>query len=548
MPFLTKGKTNWKYILIVVILAMIVGGGILGYLRNFQREIIFPTQFPEIKRPERIEIEKPKIEDEIANWKTYSGDGFIIKYPQDWKVVIEESINLTYLTPKEKRIPEDIWVYATVSKREDLQVQPFYNPINFFGKLQPSPEKIMIDGREFYRSEEKFEGIREIKYAIASEDSSKIGWITLSIRYGRQRMDYYLPDSEIMPELKIFEKMLSTFRFIELEKQVTIPTDKTEVERLGKYNITIFLFKNLKTCIVGDKCTSGNCKRLYKNGDTFMEFEDNANFKALKPSDPEVNNYQLKKCLETKLDENELNYLKGEITKFLTKVSIWSKGSINLSPNYVEVPSAEITMSRWGDGFWLAPEDIKSLVGQYVTKNTDFVIVTNDIYDERDGVHWGIGGCGGTFGADYGLGGAGYSWVPKTKPGFWFECAGEKTYIHEWLHQLDYALEYISGVEDIYKDNFPKSLCGNADPNPYKWFPSPDTAAKDPDFPACQNYYDNWSGYCDSIKPRDCDFEWFEHLLSVHYNPKTNLIGNHCRNGKKDFDETEIDIGGKCLK
>jgi hypothetical protein len=32
MPFLTKGKTNWKYILIVLILAVIVGGGILWWL------------------------------------------------------------------------------------------------------------------------------------------------------------------------------------------------------------------------------------------------------------------------------------------------------------------------------------------------------------------------------------------------------------------------------------------------------------------------------------------------------------------------------------
>ena len=29
MPFLTQGKTNWKFLLIVIVLAMIVGGGIL---------------------------------------------------------------------------------------------------------------------------------------------------------------------------------------------------------------------------------------------------------------------------------------------------------------------------------------------------------------------------------------------------------------------------------------------------------------------------------------------------------------------------------------
>jgi hypothetical protein len=60
MLFLTKGKTNWKYISISVILALIIGGGILSYLRNFQREIDSISKFPEIKKPEKgVEREKP---------------------------------------------------------------------------------------------------------------------------------------------------------------------------------------------------------------------------------------------------------------------------------------------------------------------------------------------------------------------------------------------------------------------------------------------------------------------------------------------------------
>jgi hypothetical protein len=66
-----------------VILAVIVGGGILVYLRYFEKEIISLTKFSEIKKPE-----KPKIEEEIANWKTYRNEeyGFEIKYPKDWRV------------------------------------------------------------------------------------------------------------------------------------------------------------------------------------------------------------------------------------------------------------------------------------------------------------------------------------------------------------------------------------------------------------------------------------------------------------------------------
>jgi hypothetical protein len=103
MPFLTKGKTNWKYILILVVLAIIVGGGILVYLRYFEREISSLTKFPEIKKPEKIEPEKPRIEEEIANWKTYRNEKykFEFKYPKEYDECepckLEETDNLITL-------------------------------------------------------------------------------------------------------------------------------------------------------------------------------------------------------------------------------------------------------------------------------------------------------------------------------------------------------------------------------------------------------------------------------------------------------------------
>jgi hypothetical protein len=55
MPFFTQGKTNWKYILIVLILAVIVGGGILGWIK---KEEISSPELSEIKKPEKITEEK----------------------------------------------------------------------------------------------------------------------------------------------------------------------------------------------------------------------------------------------------------------------------------------------------------------------------------------------------------------------------------------------------------------------------------------------------------------------------------------------------------
>jgi len=69
MNFLKEGKTNWKFLLIVIILAIIVGGGILSYLGYFKREMISLTKFPEIKKPEILKEEicflKAKLEENI---------------------------------------------------------------------------------------------------------------------------------------------------------------------------------------------------------------------------------------------------------------------------------------------------------------------------------------------------------------------------------------------------------------------------------------------------------------------------------------------------
>ncbi|MCD6092609.1 MAG: hypothetical protein J7J38_01145 [Candidatus Aenigmarchaeota archaeon] len=308
--------------------------------------------------------------------------------------------------------------------------------------------------------------------------------------------------------------------------------------------IAIFLLKDISTCIVGDKCTDACINVTRKDGTTYMQFEDNDNFKALRPSDPSIDTYEQKVCLNTTLNNSEIDFIKNEINEFISNVYAWS-GAIGLSPKFIEI-SGEMDMTKYGTGLWIAPCDSRDLIKPYITRNTDFIIVSNDMYDNKLDLVIPVSACGLSYGPDMGVGGAGYSWVPKTP--FWFEY--DKTYIHEWLHNLDSALEKVMYIPDIYStlypDGFPESLCGHADPDPHKWFPNPDFAATDPDFPACQNHYGDWGGYCDSIKPEDCDYKWDEHLLRDHYNSTWVLIGNHCRNGIKDFTETGVDCGGEC--
>jgi hypothetical protein len=71
--FITKGKTNWKYIFIIAILAFIVAGESLFLLKQ-------QVSMPETQLPEKI------TQDETANWKTCTNTGhkYEIKYPEDW--------------------------------------------------------------------------------------------------------------------------------------------------------------------------------------------------------------------------------------------------------------------------------------------------------------------------------------------------------------------------------------------------------------------------------------------------------------------------------
>jgi len=66
MPFLTHGKTNWKYILIVLILAVIVGGGILVWV---EKQEVPSTELPKIEKPEKVvgDIEKYLYKDAILH-------------------------------------------------------------------------------------------------------------------------------------------------------------------------------------------------------------------------------------------------------------------------------------------------------------------------------------------------------------------------------------------------------------------------------------------------------------------------------------------------
>src|SRR4030043_231250 len=112
MPFITQGKTNIKYLLIVVALAAIVGGGILGYYYLWIKDLESRLAAIELKLPKKV------IKDETANWKTYRNEelGFYFSYPEAVfgapKVYFEGKGKVILGFEKSKDVPPDLFLEA----------------------------------------------------------------------------------------------------------------------------------------------------------------------------------------------------------------------------------------------------------------------------------------------------------------------------------------------------------------------------------------------------------------------------------------------------
>lgn len=197
MEIITQGKTNWKFLLIVVILAAVVAGGILAWQ-------YFGALEEEVKPKEEVKI----TEVETANWKTYRSEeyGYEVKYPQDWEMETKTTRWILWHSPRQT--PEKRVIVASVLDNPE----GFSIPTVLLGH-PATCEYIEVSNLLFCKLTEKFEAVYTISYSFSKAE--KIYSLRLLISGGRQRMDYYLPDEEIASELKIFNQMLSTFRFLE---------------------------------------------------------------------------------------------------------------------------------------------------------------------------------------------------------------------------------------------------------------------------------------------------------------------------------------------
>lgn len=200
---MTNQKTNWKFILIVLILATLVGGGILGYFEYFKREMISLTQFPEIKKPEKL----------TADWKIYRNEiyNFEIKYPENW--LIRE-----YSPEREENLPEGkrSIIISFASNQEDLiyerGVNIFVFPLNATSwELYIRAENIICKNEKLMNQNIK-NLIQEGKIKNYCFTGEKLYFSTFS----NTIFKFY---SGVKGK-EIFDQILSTFKLIEFAKEI----------------------------------------------------------------------------------------------------------------------------------------------------------------------------------------------------------------------------------------------------------------------------------------------------------------------------------------
>lgn len=310
--------------------------------------------------------------------------------------------------------------------------------------------------------------------------------------------------------------------------------------------------------MAGNEYTSGGICRGKKCGDCDCAWEDYdppAPVMAIPPdkiNDPIYDQYLYKDCLEITLTQKEIADITADMDVVKKAAYEWTGGALDLQ---MEVKVLPYDRARFaGPNFVLGPADVDDeLLNPYVGTDTAFVYVVSGLTDRVTGHNISVM-CGGSYG-EQSIHGAGFASVQYNDACNSVVIDSQRVYeplIHEWIHNLDWALAHIHSVPDRLGDFGPDwghwdrgnlPACGKGSDDPLTWFPSIDFCEWDPDWIDCNNVA---SAGCRHSGEKGSTPSWYEHVLSVHYPRLVQFYGNFCRDGRQDFGETRVDSGGSC--
>ena len=326
----------------------------------------------------------------------------------------------------------------------------------------------------------------------------------------------------------------------------------------SKINFQVFILNPVRTCLAGNDFASGNVCFGEKCGDcdcAWDDFDPPAPLLGIPPdriNDPQYAEYAQRICVEIRLTQQEVEQIKQDMRLVAEKVLEWSDGALELQIRFSELPDDYA-------GF-VAPEFVfgpfevdDELLNPYVGVDTDMIYVVSGVYDRQQNLNLAYA-CGGSYG-EMSIHGAGYANIQYNDMCNSITISGKQIYeplIHEWYHNLDWALQNINLVPDIYEGTGPDwgtwqhaswPACGT-EADPVSWFPSIDYCEWDPDWRDCNNL--SSAGYCIHAGEVDGEMSWYEHVIRAHYPSNILFVGNYCRDGRQDVSETGVDSGWPC--
>jgi len=321
----------------------------------------------------------------------------------------------------------------------------------------------------------------------------------------------------------------------------------------------VFIINPVRTCLVGNDFASGNVCYGPNCGDcdcAWEEFDPPAPMVGLSPDevdDPRFADYDYRVCLEISLTQEEIDDIIADMQLVRDWTLQWTGGALDLQLEFTVI--AHDYLGFVAPEFVFGPFEVDDeLLNPYVDANTDFVYVVTGVYDRELGINLAFA-CGGSYG-EMTVHGAGYANIQYGPACNSVIINGQQVYeplIHEWMHNLDWALFFVNQVPDIYQQAWPDwqnwkpdswPACGTGAAEATLWFPSVDLCEWDPDWLDCTNTVSALR--CIHAGEVDGAPSWYEHVISAHYPRELTFIGNHCRNGRQDITETGVDQGWPC--
>lgn len=295
--------------------------------------------------------------------------------------------------------------------------------------------------------------------------------------------------------------------------------------------VDVFTAGNVLTCAAGDPCQSSNpddCFHLTAPAAPRVAFQPET-VRLVPPGDPAVAQARQSLCVRLALDAAVAAALPAALTELRNQVFELSGGDIDLEITQHAVPTIDGTFHLWDRGAFLDPPSLEPAALPVLSARTDMTFLITGTVDPDSGYTPRIEHCAGTNGElQGGLGGATYAWVAAP-------CATAGGLLRQAVNQLHLGLTDYSGYTNLYDSGYP--ACGQGVADPTAWFPWADECLLDPDGRGCG-------------APARCasDDEFLAHILGVHWPRGRAYVGNHCRDGRMDFDETGVDTGGVCAR